>query len=134
MTDGSPLATNDVVVLISLPKKKTDEPANVVARRGAASREIRQKQVTLVRGRMFGTGLQEVIIGKALQERFQGCDIGGSLRMASTEWKIVGVFDGYGTGFDSEVWGDVEVMAPAFRRPGFSSVTVRLKDAGQFRL
>jgi len=27
---------------------------------------------------------------------------------------------------------DVEVMGPAFRRPGFSSVTVRLKDAGQF--
>jgi ABC-type antimicrobial peptide transport system permease subunit len=76
--------------------------------------------------------LQEVIIGKALQERFKGCEVGGSLRMASTQWKIAGVFDGHGTGFDSEVWGDVEVMAPAFRRSSFSSVTVRLKDAGQF--
>ncbi len=133
ISDGSPMATNDIVVLISLPKKKTDEPANVVVR-GVAPQaaEIRQKQVTLTDGRMFGTGLQEVVIGKALQERFQGCEIGSSLRMASTEWKIVGVFDGHGTGFDSEVWGDVEVMGPAFRRPGFSSVTVRLKDAGEF--
>ncbi|NUO80987.1 ABC transporter permease [candidate division KSB1 bacterium] len=132
-SDGSPLATSDVVVLISLPKKVTDEPANVVVRGVAPlAAEIRQKQVKLVAGRMFGTGLQEVVIGKALQERFQGCEIGGSLRMASTEWKIVGVFDGNGTGFDSEVWGDVEVMGPAFRRPGFSSVTVKLKDADQF--
>jgi ABC-type lipoprotein release transport system permease subunit len=133
MSDGSPMATGDIVVLISLPKKKTDEPANVVVR-GVAPQaaEIRQKQVTLVQGRMFGAGLQEVIIGKALQERFQGCDIGGSLRMAATEWKIVGVFDGHATGFDSEVWGDVDIMAPAFRRPGFSSVTVRLKDTGEF--
>ncbi len=132
-SDGSPLATSDVVVLISIPKKETNEPANVIVRGvGPQAAEIRQKQVTLVQGRMFGTGLQEVVIGKALQERFQGCEIGGSLRMAATEWKIVGVFDGHGTGFDSEVWGDVEVMGPAFRRPGFSSVTVRLKDAEQF--
>ncbi len=131
--DGSPMATSDVVVLISLPKKETEELANVVVRGVAPlAAEIRQKQVTLAAGRMFATGLQEIIIGKALQERFKGCEIGGSLRMASTEWKIVGVFDGHGTGFDSEVWGDVEVMGPAFRRPGFSSVTLRLKDPEQF--
>jgi ABC-type lipoprotein release transport system permease subunit len=133
MSDGSPFATSDVVVIISLPKKETEDLANVVVR-GVSPQavELRQKQVTLTQGRMFGAGLQEVIIGKALQERFKGCEVGGSLRMASTEWKIAGVFDGHGTGFDSEVWGDIEVMGPAFRRPAFSSVTVRLKDAGQF--
>ncbi|MCI0696421.1 ABC transporter permease [candidate division KSB1 bacterium] len=133
MSDGSPFATSDVVVVISLPKKVTDDPANVVVRGvSPQAAELRQQQVTLTQGRMFGTGLQEVIVGKALYERFKGCEVGGSLRMASTQWKITGVFDGHGTGFDSEVWGDVEVMGPAFRRPGFSSVTMRLKDAGQF--
>jgi putative ABC transport system permease protein len=131
--DGSPFATSDVVVVISLPKKESDDLANVMVR-GVSPQAValREKQVTLTQGRMFVPGLQEVIIGKALQERFKGCEVGGSLRMASTQWKIAGVFDGHGTGFDSEVWGDVEVMAPAFRRSNFSSVTVRLKDAGQF--
>ncbi|MGH7495933.1 MAG: ABC transporter permease [bacterium] len=132
-TDGSAFATSDVVVIISLPKRVTGDLANVVVRGvSPPAAEIRQKQVTLTQGRMFGAGLQEVIIGKALQERFKNCEVGSSLRMASTEWKIAGVFDGHGTGFDSEIWGDVEVMGPAFRRPGFSSVTVRLKDAGEF--
>ncbi|HEX9653636.1 MAG TPA: ABC transporter permease [bacterium] len=131
--DGAPFATSDVVVIISLPKRLNEDPANVVVRGvSPQATELRQQQVTLRQGRVFVAGLQEVIIGKALQERFQGCDIGSSLRMASTQWKIVGVFDGHGTGFDSEVWGDVEVMAPAFRRTAFSSVTVRLNDAGQF--
>jgi putative ABC transport system permease protein len=133
MRDGSPFTTSDVVVVISLPKKVTNDPANVSVRGvSPLAAELRQQQVNLMQGRRFGAGLQEVIVGKALQERFQGCEIGGSLRMAGTQWEIVGVFDGHGTGFDSEVWGDVEVMAPAFRRNGFSSVTVRLKNTHEF--
>jgi ABC-type lipoprotein release transport system permease subunit len=133
MSDGGPISSSDLVVLILLLKRENAEPSNVVVRGVAPSAlAIRQKQVKLIEGRMYGAGLQEVIIGKAIHDRFQGCDIGGSLRMASTEWKIVGIFDGHGTGFDSEVWGDVEVMAPAFRRPGFSSVTLKLRDRDDF--
>lgn len=133
MSDGGPVSSSDLVVLILLLKRENAEPSNVVVRGVAPSAlAIRQKQVELIEGRMYGAGLQEVIIGKAIHERFQGCDIGGSLRMASAEWKIVGIFDGHGTGFDSEIWGDVEVMAPAFRRPGFSSVTLKLRDRNDF--
>jgi putative ABC transport system permease protein len=133
MSDGGPVSSSDLVVLILLQKRQTAEPSNVVVRGVAPSAlTIRQKQVKLIEGRMYGNGLQEVIIGKAIHERFAGCDIGGSLRMASAEWKIVGIFDGHGTGFDSEVWGDVEVMAPAFRRPGFSSITLKLRDRNDF--
>jgi ABC-type antimicrobial peptide transport system permease subunit len=133
MSDGAPVTSSDLVVMILMLKRATAEPSNVVVRGVAPSAlAIRQKQVKLIEGRMYGAGLQEVIIGKAIHERFQGCDIGGSLRMASTDWKIVGIFDGHGTGFDSEVWGDVDVMAPAFRRPGFSSVTLKLRDRDEF--
>ena len=52
--------------------------------------------------------------------------------MGGTDWKIVGIFDGGRTGFDSEIWGDVEVIMPAWRRPVFSSVTVRLRDPNSF--
>ena len=33
-----------------------------------------------------------------------------------------------GSGFDSELWGDLNQIADAFRRSSFSTVTVRLKD------
>jgi putative ABC transport system permease protein len=41
---------------------------------------------------------------------------------------VVGTFDGGKSGFDSEVWGDVEQMMQAFRRITYSSVIVRLQD------
>jgi ABC-type lipoprotein release transport system permease subunit len=133
MGDGAPLATSDVVVSINVPKRGDNGLTNLIVRGVSGSAfEIRKRQVTLIDGRMYQPGLQEVIIGKAVHDRFQGFDLGGSFRMAGTVWTIVGIFDGHGTGFDSEVWGDVEIMLPAIRRPSFSSVTVRLKDSDSF--
>ncbi len=133
LSDGTPMATSDVVVSINVPKRGDNGLTNLVVR-GVSSQalEIRKRQVELIDGRMYQSGLQEVIIGKAVQERFQGFDLGGAFRMAGTDWTIVGIFDGHGTGFDSEVWGDVGIMLPAIRRPSFSSVTVRLKNASDF--
>ena len=41
---------------------------------------------------------------------------------------VVGVFDAGGSGFDSEIWGDVDQMMQAFRRQAYSSVIARLAD------
>ncbi|MDZ7344660.1 MAG: ABC transporter permease [candidate division KSB1 bacterium] len=131
--EGKPWVTSDVVVLISLPKRSNNEPTNVVVR-GVSPEglELRSQQVKLIAGRMFGTGLQELIVGKSIQQRFQNCDINGTLRMGGTDWKIVGIFDGGRTGFDSEIWGDVENIMATWRRSAFSSVTVRLRDPKDF--
>ena len=43
--------------------------------------------------------------------------------------QVVGVFSSEGSGFESEIWGDVDVMGPAFNRAnGYQSLTLRLKD------
>ena len=44
----------------------------------------------------------------------------------------MGVFDAGGSGFDSEVWGDVEQLMQAFRRNAYSSMVARLADSGRF--
>lgn len=130
--DGTPMVTNDLVVLISLPKRSNNEPANVVIRGVSPLAMEMRPQVQLVEGRTWQTGTQEVIIGKSIQQRIQGCNVGGSLRLGGTNWTIVGVFDAGGTGFDSEVWGDVDILMPPFRRPVFSSVTMRLREGADF--
>ena len=43
-------------------------------------------------------------------------------------WTVVGIFDAGATGFDSEIWGDVDQLMQAFRRPVYSSVIFRLGD------
>ena len=47
-------------------------------------------------------------------------------------WTVVGVFDAGNTGFNSEIWGDVDQLMQAFRRPVYSSVIFRLRDSSGF--
>jgi ABC-type antimicrobial peptide transport system permease subunit len=45
---------------------------------------------------------------------------------------VVGVFDAGNTGFSSEIWGDVDQLMQAFRRPVYSSVIFKLRDPSRF--
>ncbi len=130
--DGRRLVSKEPVVLISLPKRSTGKPANVVIRGVTAAGLDLRPQVKLVEGRMFRPGTSEVIVGRSIATGFRGAGLDESLRFASRDWTVVGVFDAGHTGFDSEIWGDAEQMLQAFRRTTFSSVIFRLADPDRF--
>ena len=77
-------------------------------------------------------GLAEVVTGRSIAERFQGCGLGETLRFGMRDWKVVGVFDAGSTGFNSEIWGDADQLMQAFRRPVYSSVIFKLRDSSEF--
>jgi ABC-type lipoprotein release transport system permease subunit len=57
--------------------------------------------------------------------------VGESVHFARRDWLVVGIIDSGGSGYDSEVWGDVDQFLDAFaRRPALSSVTLKLRDPG----
>jgi hypothetical protein len=86
--------------------------------------------VRIVEGRMFRPGTSAIVVGSSTASGFAGSDIGASLRFAGRDWLIVGRYDSGRSGFDSEIWGDAEQMAQAFRRLTFSIAVFRLADAG----
>ena len=129
---GEPLVSKETLVLIAIPKRGSDKPANLVVRGMPAMGLLLRPQARLVEGRMFRPGSSEVVVGRAIAEGFDGTGIGERLRFAGREWTIVGTFDAAQSGFDSEIWGDVDQMMQAFRRTAYSSVLVRLADAGAF--
>ena len=130
--DGTPLVSKELVVLIALPKRGSEQVSNLVVRGvGRAALDVRP-QVHLAEGRMFRPGSSEIVIGGALAGRFEGVSLGSSIRFAQREWQVVGRFDAGGSGFDSEIWGDSEQLMQAFRRDAFSSVVVRLADRKRF--
>ncbi|HRA24246.1 MAG TPA: ABC transporter permease [Usitatibacteraceae bacterium] len=129
---GEPLVSKETLVLIAIPKRGSDKPANLVVRGMPAMGVLLRPQARLVEGRMFRPGSSEVVVGRAIAEGFDGTGIGERLRFAGREWTIVGTFDAAKSGFDSEIWGDVDQMMQAFRRTAYSSVLVRLADAGAF--
>ena len=130
-TDGRLLLAKEMVVLISLPKRGTDKPSNVVIRGiSQESLELRP-QVRLIEGHMPRPGSLEVIAGQSVAKRFKGGGINETLRFGMRDWTVVGTFDAGATGFSSEIWGDVDQLMQAFRRPVYSSVLFRLRDAAE---
>ena len=130
-TDGRLLLAKEMVVLISLPKRGTDKPSNVVIRGISQESLALRPQVRLIEGHMPRPGSLEVIAGQSVAKRFKGGGINETLRFGMRDWTVVGTFDAGATGFSSEIWGDVDQLMQAFRRPVYSSVLFRLRDAAE---
>ena len=130
--NGERLLAKELVVLINLPKRGTGKPANVVIRGVGPSSLLLRPQVQLREGRMPRPGSAEVIAGASIAKRFTGGGMGETIRFGMRDWTVVGIFDAGTTGFNSEIWGDVDQLMQAFRRPVYSSVLFRLRDSSEF--
>jgi putative ABC transport system permease protein len=130
--DGQPLVSKETVVLISLRKRNSEKPSNVVIRGVGLLAPVMRPQVKLTSGRMFRPGSSEIIAGASIARRFVGAGIGEQIRFGQREWTVVGLFDAGNSGFDSEIWGDADQLMQAFRRPMYSSVVAKLSDTNRF--
>jgi ABC-type lipoprotein release transport system permease subunit len=130
--DGQPMLSKETVVLISLNKRGSDKPSNVIIRGIAPRGLVLRPQVKLTAGRMFRPGASEVIAGASIARRFAGAGIGETLRFGQREWTVVGLFDAGNSGFDSEIWGDADQLMPAFRRNAYSAMVLRLAGTALF--
>lgn len=128
-TDGQPLAACDVVVITAKPRRTDGEMTNITVR-GVQQRAFQVRRgIKVVEGRTFQPGLNEIIIGKRASDRIRGFEIGSDVWMQKRNWKVVGLFTAEGSSFESEIWGDFDVMNTAFQRGGgCESLTVRLTD------
>ena len=130
--DGKPLLAKEIVVLIGLPKAATHKDSNVTIRGISEQSLALRPQVRLVKGRMPKAGSTEIATGLSIVKRFEGADMGDTLRFGTRDWRVVGVFDAGNTGFSSEIWADTDQLMQAFRRQVYSSVLFRLRDTTRF--
>jgi putative ABC transport system permease protein len=125
---GERLVSRETVVLNSLPKLGTGKPSNVTMRGMGTAGPTLRPQVNLSEGRWFRPGTAEIVVGHAVTVGFEGCRLGDTLRFGGRDWTIVGTFDAAGTAFDSEIWGDADLMMQSYRRSAYSTVLLRLAD------
>ena len=133
--DGQRLVAKESVVLIALQKhgtEKTSSHSNVIVRGVQAQSLPLRSQVKIASGRMFKMGSSEVIVGNSIAKGFQGVGLQGTLSWGMRTWTVVGIFDAGNTGFSSEIWGDVDQVMQAFRRPVYSSLIFKLQDPADF--
>ena len=127
-----PMASKESVVLISLYTRGEGKLANVTVRGIGGLGGALRPQVRLSAGRMFRPGSDEVVAGKSIAGKFVGAGVGEVLRFGGRDWRVSGIIDSAGSGLDSEIWGDADQLMPAFRRPVFSSMVLRLTDPAGF--
>ena len=126
---GRPMASPEIMIVNNMERRDDGASVNVVVRGVTPMAFTVRHNVRIVDGRNFTPGLYELVVGRNAAARYVGLEIGHAITLQRRSWTIVGIFDTGGSGFDSEIWGDVEVMAPAFNRAnGYQSLTLRLKD------
>jgi len=132
--DGKPMVTKEVLTMINLNKRGAgpSDLSNVIVRGVSQVGVTLRPQVKLVEGRMFNFGSSELIVAKQIQGRFNGVELGGSVKFAGRQWKVVGLFDAGNSGFASEMWADKDQILQAFNRQAYSDMVFRLKDKDAF--
>ena len=125
--EGQPLASPEMVVVAAMVRN--DGASTNIVIRGVTKKAFEVRTgIRLVEGRAFQNGLYEVIVGRRMRDRMRDIDLGRSITLQRRQWSIVGVFEANGNGFESEIWGDVDVMGPAFNRDGYQSLTMRMRN------
>lgn len=119
----------ELYVVVDVKKRTSNTDANVPFRGIQAGAFDVRKDVTLVDGRMFVEGRNEIIVGRSAQQEFVGLETGSTIRFGQSDWDIVGTFEAGGSVSESELWTDVRVLQGAYRRGNsFQSVRVKLQS------
>ena len=129
---SQPLVSPEVVFVASLPLKEGGGEANVEVRGVAPGVLAVRDNVRIVAGRFFTPGLYEVIVGRNARLSYAHAELGDRLHIGPGTWTVVGQFDAGGSAFDSEIWGDANVLNASYQRPPgiFGAVTARLTSEG----
>ncbi len=127
-TDGMPLLSREIESLISLRRDSDAEEVNVAVRGVTPLAFDVRAGVHVVEGRLFAPAADEVIVGRRVSDRF-GLGVGSKVTIRRTAWVVVGVFLSEGSGFESEIWGDLHTLAGPLRRTqSYQALVFRLAD------
>jgi putative ABC transport system permease protein len=133
-TAEGPVASPELFVIVGHPLKRSGTDANVPLR-GLSEGALRVRpEVSIAEGRMFRSGTNEIIVGRAAAAQFDGLAVGRSVRWGSNTWEVVGIFDATGSVAESELWCDARVLQQVYRRGNsYQSVLARLESADAFQ-
>jgi putative ABC transport system permease protein len=130
--NGQPLASGELIVIAELPKKGGTLGANVTLRGISPQGFALRPRLKIVEGRTFTPGLQELLVGKGATGQFEGLSVGQKVRLRSSEWLVVGMFES-GDIAESEIFTDAATAQTAWGRPNFySTVLVAMESAEAF--
>lgn len=127
------VASAELYVIIDLPKRSTGTAANVPMRGVEQTALSVRDEVSIVEGRMFEFGTNEVVVGRGASGQFAGLTVGSTVQSGQTSWQVVGVFEADGGVAETEIWVDARVLQGVYRRGNsYQLVLARLESSDDF--
>ncbi len=124
----------EVFGVVATPMRTKDSSAMLPLRGvGPIATQLR-KEFTLVQGRMFTPGTNEIIVGDGAVKQFKGLEVGNKVRWLKTDWAVVGRFTDNGGLAESEAWADAATLQQAFQRgPTYQTLRAKLSEGASLK-
>jgi putative ABC transport system permease protein len=131
---GAPLTSPELFVVVDHPLKRGGSAANVPLRGVSPEAFQVHNRLKIVEGRNIEFGKNEIIAGRAAAQQFVNLNVGTTLKWGENTWTLVGIFEEGGAVSESELWCDVKVLQPAYRRGNsYQSVYARVSSGDSFQ-
>ena len=132
--DGqTPVASAELYVIIDIPKKSTNTSANVPMRGVERTAMSVRSEASIIEGRMFEFGTNEIVVGRGASGQFAGLTVGNEFKSGQDSWKVVGIFESDGAVSETEIWCDSRVLQGAYRRGNsYQTVLAQLDSSDSF--
>ena len=126
---NKPLVSAELYLTVDGLKRSSHTKANLPLRGIGQAGLAARTGIRILAGRMFNSGANEIVVGKALTHEFEGFELGQTVTFGATRWTLVGIFEAGGSVFESEIWADLPVVQSLFKRTNyFQTVRVRLQS------
>ncbi|HWF75557.1 MAG TPA: ABC transporter permease, partial [Caulobacteraceae bacterium] len=133
LPDGRPMVQPTSAALVLLTRKADGVPGYGFLR-GASPMMLAMSKSSLhiVAGRLYRSGLRELVVGRGEQEIFRGLDLGDQVMLHGAPWRVVGVYEDEGGIDETAMAGDVDMVRADIGSPTYQSVQVMLNSAADF--
>jgi putative ABC transport system permease protein len=127
--EGKSIMSGDVVLPAPLIRKSDSSDVNITFRGVSEQYFALRPELALTAGRMFRTGLRELLVGESARQQFVGLEIGDTVRLQDGDWEVVGIFSGAHGARDSEMVADVGMVMSGYKLDVFNTFNVQLESA-----
>ena len=133
MPSGAPMVQPLAAAPVLLTQRRDGVPGYAFLRgTGRIGVAMDKASVRMTAGRIYGIGLRELVVGKAVHEQYLGVDIGDRVLIHGSPWTVVGLYEDQGGIDENGMAGDVETVRAALESPTYQSVGVMLRSPGDF--
>lgn len=127
-----PIVVSQALVFMQARKKLSDTSVGFAMIGSSAGLTDYAPELRLTSGRIFRSGLRELIASNYCQRQYEDFGVGEKRVIQGVEWLVVGNFDLGRTAGTCVVYADADTVLSAFGRNSYNEVNVMLQSPAAF--